>query len=418
LGVAYETNPQLDAARAGLRATDEGVALANSNFRPSIGSSGIFGYERVPPVIGSTQSFHPLSGELQVQVPIFNYANFAQFDKARSQVEMGRAQTVLTEETVLFDAVTAYMNVVRDEAIEKLRENNLALLAKQREATQEQMRLGELTRTDLAQSEARLAGAQADLTSARGQLAISRSNFEHVIGRPAEMLEGDPALPALPNGEQAAINQALKFNPGAVAARYNVRVADAAVKQAIGALLPQVTVNGTYEYSRNNPTYLTPTVHAVSVEANVSIPIYQGGEESAMIRQTKELRAQAQLSVYDTERQIMDDTRTAWEGYKAAAAMIVSDQTAVDANKIAYEGVKLEEKVGSRTIIEVLNAEQELINSQVALVASKHDTTVAAYQLSAAMGRLTARGLALHVKIYDAYAHYDDDAGRWFGFGE
>ena len=417
LGVAYETNPQLEAARAGLRATDENVSQANSNFRPSLSFQGNYGYEKIPPFLGGSPTSTPIQGQLSLNQTVFNYSNIAQVSKAKSQVKAGRAQLQSTEEAVLLAAVTSYMNVVRDEATVKLRENNVAVLQKQRDATQEQFKVGELTRTDVAQSQARLAGAEADLINAEGILAISRADFEHQIGRPAETLEGEPVLPALPNEVQAAIDTAMRLNPDIVAARQNVKAADHQVDVALGALMPQLTVNGQYQYAQNNPSYGPFTIHALTVLGNINVPIYQGGGEEASVRQAKELRSQAQMTAADTERQVVYSTRAAWQAYTSAMATIKSNEAQVEANKVAYQGVKLEQQVGARTILDVLNAEQELLNSQVNLVSSKRDAAVAAYQLLSAVGSLTARGLALNVRAYDPIEHYDDSAGRWIGLG-
>ena len=417
LGVAYETNPQLEAARAGLRATDENVAQANSNFRPNVSVGSSYGYEKIPPFLGGSPTSTPLSGQLSLNQTVFNYSDIAQIGKAKAQVKAGRAQLVSTEENVLFTAVTAYMNVVRDEATLRLRQNNVAVLQKQRDATQEQFKVGELTRTDVAQSQARLAGAQADLINAQGQLAISRASFEHQIGRPAETLEDEPALPTLPKEQQSAIDLAMKLNPDLLAARANVKAADHQVDVALGALMPQLTVNGQYQYAQNNPSYGPFTIHALTVLGNLNVPIYQGGGEDAAVRQAKELRGQAEMMAADAERLVVEQTRTAWQAYTSAVATITSNQAQVEANKVAYQGVKLEQQVGARTILEVLNAEQELLNSQVALVTSKRDAAVAAYQLLSAVGALTAKNLALSVRGYDPIEHYDDTAGRWVGFG-
>ena len=417
LGVAYETNPQLEAARAGLRATDENVGEADANFRPSLSAGASAGYEKIPPIFGGQATSYPLSGQVQLTQPIFNASSYAQLGKAKAQVKAGRAQLVSTEETVLLDAVTAYMNVVRDEATLKLRQNNVAVLQKQLDATREQFKVGELTRTDVAQSQARLAGAQADAINALGQLEISRSNFEHAIGRPAETLESEPVLPGLPEEQQKAIDQAVQRNPYLIAARQNVKAANYAVDQAMGALMPQLSVNGQYQYTQNNPSYGPYVVHALTVLGNLTVPIYQGGGEEAAVRQAKELRNQAELQVNDTERQVLDSTRSAWQAYTSAKASIASNIAQVDADKVAYQGVTKEQQVGARTILDVLNAEQELLNSQVALVASKRDAAVAAYELLSAIGTLTAKDLALKVHAYDPFAHYEDDAGRWIGLG-
>jgi len=418
LGVTYETNPQLEAARAGLRATDENVATANANYRPSLSFQGSYGYEKIPPFLGGSPTSTPLQGQLSLNQTVFNYSDIAQISKAKSQVKAGRAQLVSTEESVLLAAVTAYMNVVRDEATVNLRENNVAVLQKQRDATQEQFKVGELTRTDVAQSQARLAGAQADLINAEGLLAISRANFEHQVGRPAETLEAEPALPVIPKEQQAAIDLALKLNPDLLAARQNVKAADHQVEVALGALMPTLTVNGQYQYAQSNPSYGPYTIHALTVLGNVNVPIYQGGGEDAAVRQAKELRGQAQMNAADTERQVLYVTRAAWQSYTSAIATITSNQAQVEANKVAYQGVKLEQQVGARTILDVLNAEQELLNSQVNLVSSKRDAAVAAYQLLSAIGTLTAQGLALNVHTYAPLEHYDDNAGRWIGLGD
>ena len=318
--MAYESNPQLDAARAGLRAIDENVSQADSKFRPSAGATVSYGYEKIPPVFGGTSISHPLSAQLQLTQPIFNYSNFAGLGKSKEQVNSGRAQLIFTEETVLLNAATAYLDVIRDEATLRLRKDYVALLQRQRDATQAQFRIGTLTRTDMAQSQARLAGAQSDLVNAQAQLGISRSNFEHVIGRPAETLEIEPALPVLPKEEQSAIDEAFKLNPSLEAARHNVKAADYAVQEAEGTLLPQFNVTAGYGYSQNNPSFGTTTIHSFDVMANVNIPIYQGGSEYAGVRQAQQLRSQAELTVSDVQRQVADAVHTAWQSYLSAAA--------------------------------------------------------------------------------------------------
>lgn len=418
LGIAYETNPQLEAARAGLRATDEDVAQADSGFRPNLSASASAGYEKTPPLFGLASSSTPITGQIQLTQPVFNATTFAQLGKAKAQVRAGRAQLLSTEETVLLNAVTAYMDVVRDEATLSLRQNNAAVLEKQLEATKEQFKVGELTRTDVAQSQARLAGAQADLTNAQGQLLISRSNFEHQIGRPAETLENEPVLPSLPKAQEEAITLAEKLNPSLIAARENVKAADYAVDAATGAMMPQLSVNGQYQYAQDNPQFGPGAQHVVSVTGNVTVPIYQGGGEEASVRQAKELRSQAELLVADTERQVLDSTRSAWQAFTSAEASIASNAAQVDANKVAYEGVRREQQVGARTILDVLNAQQELLNSEVALVTSKRDAAVAAYEILSSVGTLTAKDLALPVQQYDPLEHYEDDAGRWIGLGD
>jgi outer membrane protein len=424
LGVAYETNPQLEAAQAGLRATDEGVAQANANWRPQIAASGTYGFEEykitgVPAWIGT----HPLNAQIGLTEELFRGGRtYAEVQKAKALVRAGRAQLLASEQTVLLAAVTAYMDVVRDEAIANLRRQNVEVLRKQRDETALEFKAGSLTRTDVAQSEARLAGAEADLTTAEGQLQISRSNFAQTIGRPAETLEPEPALPAiLPTGEDDALAMALKQNPALVSAQENERAADYAVDDALGALLPDVSVQGGYAYTQQSYSSTLgagQVTHGFGVLGQVNIPLYQGGAEDASVRQAKELHAQAQLTVSETDREVRDAVASAWQTFQAARASITSNQATENADEIAFTGVKKEQQVGGRTILDVLNAQQELLNAEVAVVTSQRDATVAAYQILAAEGNLTAKALGLQVKLYEPLAHYDNDAARWIGLGD
>jgi len=435
LAVAYETNPQLAAQQAALRATDEGVAIANGAWRPNISAGGTYGYQQfyfTPlsiPGFGtiSTISAHPLQGAITVTQPIFRGGRtIAEVGRAKALVRAGRAQLLAAEQTVLLSAATSYMDMVRDTAILGLREHNVELLKKQEQATLAQFNAGSLTRTDVAQSQARLAAAQSDLTAAQSQLEVSRANFLQAIGRAPETLETEPALPpALPSGMDDSITMAIKQNPALVSARENEIAADYSVDDAIGALLPTLSVQGQYGYSQGSLTTptggvnVTGTVsHAVTVTGQLNIPIYQGGADEAAVRQAKELHSQAQLNVQVTDLQVRQAVAAAWAQFESTEASIASNEAAERANEIAFEGVTKEQQVGGRTILDVLNAEQELLNASVALVSAKRNAEVAAFQVLAANGALTAKNLGLKVKIYDPLEHYDDDAARWIGFGD
>jgi len=430
LGIAYETNPQLAAQQASLRATDETVAQANAGWRPQANAQASYGSERfgftpfqpVPhgPSV-SKASEHPVQGQLTVTEPILNYQTFSQVRRAKAVVRSGRAQLTDTEQNVLLAAVTAYMNVVRDSAIVTLRKANLGLLTKQRDSTLAEFNAGSLTRTDVSQSEARLAGGQSGLTAALGQLAISRANFLQVIGRPAETLETDPALPRLPATSAEVLSLAARQYPLLVAAQESERASEMALQAAYGALEPQLSVQGQYFYSHGNLQNsiggVGSTEHGVAILGLLSVPLYQGGAEYATIRQDAELRDQARRNVDVQSRAAEEAATSAWELFQSAQATIKSNEATEQADEIAYRGVSREQQVGSRTIIEVLNAQQELLNAQVAVVTSRRDTLVAAYQVLAATGSLTARALALNVKLYDPVEHYEEDESRWIGFG-
>src|ERR1700679_4123251 len=412
LGVAYETNPQLDAQRAAPRATDENVAGANAGWRPSINAQGSYGFQDPTGGFPATQS-HPLSGQLVISQPLFRGGRtVAEVSRAKAQVRAGRAQLSNTEEDVLLDAVTAYIDVVRDAKTLRLRQSNVAGLQKQLDATEQQRKVGELTRTDVAQAQARLSGAEADLTTAKGQLQVSRSSFEHVIGRPAETLEENPPLAVMPKTQEQAIQQALKQNPFLVQAQENARAAGYAVDDALGALQPQVSLQGELQYGEDQPNGFggITTTRLKAVVGQVTVPIYQGGSDEAQVRQAKEQRSQAQLSVADAERQVLDATRSAWESWRAAEASIDSNRAEAAADQTALDGVQQEQQVGTRTVLDVLNAQAELLDAQVAVVVAERNATIAAYQLLSAMGVLTARGLALPVKYYDPEQHYNEDS--------
>jgi outer membrane protein len=428
LGLAYETNPTLDASRAQLRATDEGVAQANAGWRPQVSAQGSYGWEKyyLPKSVGGDLSDHPLQGQLTVTQPIFRGGkSIAEVGRAKALVRQGRAGLIDSEQQILLATVSAYMNVVRDDSTVKLRENNVAVLQKQLDATTKQFQVGELTKTDVSQSQARLAGAQAQLTLARGQLASDRAVFQQIVGRMPEQLESEPPLPALPASRDAALAIGAKMNPQIVGAREAERAADLAVDDALGDLSPQLSVQGQYQYSKGSLTtgFGTPgggstALKGVSVLGVVTVPIYNGGGDYADIRQAKELHSQSQLQLMAADQAVHAQVQSAWDTYESAKAAIVSNKAQVDADQTAYEGVRREQEVSARTILDVLNAQQELLNAQVAVVSSQRDAYVAAYQLLQATGQLTARYLKLNVKYYDPHEHYDSDHARWIGFGD
>ena len=436
LGIAYETNPDLAAAQAELRASDEQVAIANGAWRPTVSVGATYGVEKYffPGVhidgAGTVSSItdHPLQGQATINQPLFRSGRtVAEISRAKSLVRAGRAQLVATEQTVLLGAATAYVNVVRDTWIVNLRHHNVEVLRKQRDSVQLEFKAGSLTRTDAAQAEARLAGAQSDLTTAEGQLATSRADFLRAIGRPAETLESKPNLPKIPEAEDAVLTMALRQNPALQSAQANERAANYAVDDAWGALGPTLSLQGQYLYSQSALNSVqgfgaggspeSVTNHGVAVIGQLNVPIYQAGIEEATIRQARELHAQSQLNVVSADRLVRDAVATTWSTLQSALGTIDSDRTTVKADEIAFEGVSKEQSVGGRTVLDVLNAQQELLNAQVTLVTSQRDAIVAAYQVLAAGGALTAKSLGLKVKLYDPLEHYNDDAAAWIGFG-
>lgn len=429
LALAYETNPQITGEQAALRATDEGVSKADAGFRPTIAATGSYGIEReeqnqafsffAPKIKSGTVL--PMTGEVTITQPVYRGGRTAaEIGQAKAQVRRERARLAGVEEQVLFNAAQAYMDVVRDATIYNLQLGNVAALRKERDDVQKEFKLQDVTRTDVAQAEARLSGAEAQLSQAQGQLASSRATFIQTIGRPPDMLEQAPQYPALPANLQDVVAAALKLNPTLVAARENEQAAGYAVDDAIGAMMPEVSVQGEYIYSKNPLSTLslppTLTQHVGAILGQVNIPLYQGGAEIATVKQQEQLHGQSQLQILDAERQARQQAESAWKTFTAAEAAIKLNEAQVAADQIAYEGVQKEQKAGTRTVLDVLNAEQELLNARVAVAQSKHDAFIAACEILAAAGLFRAKPLALQVKLYDVSEHYDD-ATDWLGFG-
>lgn len=420
LALAYETNPRLDAERAALRATDEDVATAVSGWRPTVSGSASYGYSRDRtsppnyPVVAPNG--HPRDGSVTITQPVFNPATIPQTHEAKAEVEAGRAQLSSVEQTTLLNAAKAYFDVLGDEAELNYKRHNAALLNDQLHMTQERVAIQDLARTDLELVQARVSSAEADVETAEAKLAGSRATFLQIIGRPAEELERSPKLPPVPGAENQAMAVALTTNPDLVAARYLVRQADAAVSVAYAALAPNLSVQLQYKDSVDE---IAPGVRdsSLSAIAQLRVPLYQSGTEYAEIRRTDELRSKATLQAADAERQVRASLDSTWQTVVATRAATTLDGEQVKAAQAAYDGVTLGLRVGERTTFDLLNAEQDLDNAQVALVEAQRQYNESTFQLLAATGELTARALKLPVTLYDPQVHYDKDTGSWFGTG-
>jgi outer membrane protein len=320
---------------------------------------------------------------------------------------------------VLFDAVTAYMNVIRDEAILRLNQNQVDVLRQQLRATKDRFRVGELTRTDTAQAEARLARSDSGRIAAEGTLSNSREAYRRVVGQlPGTLVE--PALPVLPTSVDEAIDVAAKENPQLRAAQFIEKSSQFDVKTAKGSVLPSVdAVAGVSRSDRSNlgnQSFGSSASTNASIGAQVNIPLYQTGAEYARVRQAKQLASQRQIEINVATRQVEEQVHNAWELMRTARANIVAQQSAVSANAVALEGVRQELTVGSRTTLDVLDAQQEYLNAQVLLVQAKRDAAVAAYGVLASVGRLDAQALKLPVDVYDPTRHYENIKNKWFGW--
>jgi TolC family type I secretion outer membrane protein len=424
LVLAYQTNPRLESARAKLRAADEQVAEARGGWRPSVGVSSSYGYQNQrTTATGFSQllQFTPTTAQATLSQPLFTGGQvYAEVRRAMAEDNAARAVLLDTEQQVLLSAATAYMDVVRDTRTLALRHDDVDALRRQREATKTQLDAGEVTRTDLDEVDVRLAGAQANEALAQSQMTQSRDSFERAVGRPAATLDESPVPPRMPATRDQALALAVRGSPIVLYARANERAADYGVDDAVGALLPHASVVAQYDYSQDalSTGFPIPTkVSSFAVLGEISIPIYQGGAEEAKVREAKETHAQTRSDIVDADqsvRQLVDDS---WAALEASQTALGFNTQRLTVAQRALAGVIEQQHQGERSTIEILNAEQERVDAELALASSRHDAVVAAYQMLASEGRLTAKALYLRTKLYDPAEHFNEDAGKWIGFG-
>ena len=412
----YATNPTLTGEREALRATDANVAIARAAGRPQV--SGTVGLNRDltrSGVLDVGTKGPNLSLGVDVSYPLFNGGSVRnQIRAAETRVEASRATLRAVEGDVFTEAVAAYMDVIRDRAIVELNANNVRVLTTNLEATRDRFEIGDLTRTDVAQSEARLQLGRSNLAEAQGRLKASEANYRRIIGRPPGELAPPPPLPPLPTTPEQAVQIALANNPDLIAITRQARAAGIDVQVARAGRLPTVSAvaSGTYVNDLGGGgTSVTGDLPATGTQTtagvNARIPIFQGGLPSARIRQAQAFEGQFLERTVATERAVVSQTRAAFATYRAAQEAIESNTVAVSANELALEGARAERSVGTRTVLDVLNAEQELLNSQVALVTAKRDAYVAGFQLLNAMGQAEAEDLGLEGgPLYDPLGNY------------
>jgi outer membrane protein len=414
LVAAYNSNPQLQAERAALRGSDEDVASAKSGYRPSVGTQSSVDNGFIDNDGATFQT------GVNVQQPLYRGGRTGNSVAAAEYgVKIGREQLRGTENRVFLDTVSAYMDVVRAQSELELNDNLVKVLQRQLKATQDRFRVGDGTRTDVAQAEARVARAVSGRTAAQGGLTTARESYRRVVGQLPGTLERPAALPGLPKAVDEAVDVAMQNSPQVQSARYLEKLAGKQVAIAKGAVLPSVSADAGVNY-RNAPEVFAGAgrnkVTAGTVGATVNVPFYQSGAEYAAVRKAQQLRSQRMIEIATAERAVVEQVRSVWAQYESATSGIVSSEAAVKANEIALQGVKMEQTVGSRTVLDVLDAEQELLNSKVELVRNQRNETVAAHGVLAATGQLDNQGLALPVERYNPDDHYNKAKGRWFGW--
>jgi len=423
LAAAYRTNPLLLAERAKLRATDELVAQAMSNWRPSVSLGSDIGRARdensttntMTNAVTETQRLRtPTTTGVTVRQPLYRGGRtVAETSRAENNVQRGRALLQGIEQQVLLEAATAYLNLTRDTAVLELNVGNEQVLGRQLAATRDRFQVGEVTRTDVAQAEARVSRARADRIQAEGNLTSTRANYRRVVGEVPGRLQPARLPPVLPTNEQQAL-QLVAENPNVLAAAFNEKVARDNVDAVAGELLPTVNLQGSLTRIEETQTRGVDRDTAL-VQVTLAVPLYQQGQVEARIREAKQVAGQRRIEIEDARRRALEDTTRAWEALNTARARIQAIQAQVRAAQVALDGVTQESRVGSRTVLDVLDAEQELLNARVQLVQSQRDEVVAAYQLASATGQLTAAKLGLPVDVYDPTRNYSETRGRWWG---
>lgn len=411
LAKAYRSNPTLTGARARQRANDENVPIERSAGLPNVGADA--GYtenvKRSDVSLGSPRRI--FQSGVTLAVPIYRGGAVANSVKAaRARVEAGQADLRGTEASIFSSVVAAYMDVIRDAAIVGLNQANVRALDVNLQATQDRFEVGDLTRTDIAQSQSRLAVARSDLRAAEAQLISSRENYIRLVGNPPGDLETPPPLPNLPESPEKAVGVALDNNPDIAAARKARDAAAFDVRVARASRLPTVsaTADGGYvDYLKSLPGVGTQNSTTAAAGVTATIPLFQGGRPGALVRQAQARESQSIEQTIEVERGVIAQARAAYASWQAANEVIASSKVAVDATRLSLEGVRAENTVGTRTILDILNAEQEYLNAQVLLVSAQRDAYVAGFTLLAAMGLAEAQDLGLDGgALYDPTVNY------------
>lgn len=416
LALAYTTNPQLSSFRARVRGTDERLAQARAGWRPTVTMNGSVGRSVIDRENARSQELSPRSATLSIAQPLYRGGRtIAGTERAKNEIQADRARLFATEQTVLLDTATAYFNLLRDEAVLQLNISNEQVLQRQLEATQDRFRVGEVTRTDVSQAESRLARTNADRIAAEGTLTVTRATFQRLVGTaPTRM--SDPRLPdqLLPRAAAEATAAASSGNPGVIAAQFDEGAARNTIDEIRGELLPTVSANAQLGVSEETQIGQVRT-NTAQVTAQVSVPLYESGATYSRVRAARQTASQRLIDVEVARRNAIEQSTSSFEALQTARARIESLQAQIRAAEVALEGVRQEANVGSRTVLDVLNAEQELLDAQVSLVRSRRDMLVAGFQLLSATGRLTAQALNLPVELYDFEANFKDVENRWIG---
>lgn len=405
--LAYETNPTLILNRAALRATDESVALARSGRRPQISFRAVGVAANDAEFSGTATEVY--SASLNASLNLYDGGRSRDaVEAAKTAVLAARASMENIEQSVMLSAAKAFLTVRRDQQIVSLARNNVDVLKQQLQAAEDRLSVGAATRTEVAQTRARMAAAQAVLAANRGALAISAESYIAVVGTAPVNLAYPPRLPELPGSLDAAEEIALRTHPLMVASHLSEKVAALDMRRARNARLPSVSAGLSIEYEE---TYLGGTNLSAgdSSTATISLsqPIYTGGALSASIRQAGATLERRMAETSNTRAQVRQQVSAAWFQLQIARASISANRLQIEASQYAYEGISEEASLGARTVLDTLNAKQEVLTAQNSLITAMHDQRIAAYSLLSAMGLLTPENLDLGIELYDPTENFD-----------
>lgn len=419
---AYQNNPTLLAERASLRATDEGVADALSGWRPTVQIDGDVGYtetETTTVSLGTTNeaeaSLRPRNLSLSIVEPLYQGGRTtAETRSAKNLVDSGRAALVETEQAVLLDAITAYMDVLANQSALELNRHNENVVERQLQAARDRFEVGDVTRTDVAQAEARVAQARADRIGAEGNLISSRATYREFIGDLPGTLQWPARIAGVPASERDALQAAATANPTIISADFAELSARDDIDVAISDLLPQVSLRGGYD-QQYDLSATTEQLNTLSISAIVTVPLYQTGAEHSAVRRSKQIAGQRRLEFEEARRAVFEEVTRAWESLITARAQITAFESQVRAAQLALEGVEQETLVGLRTTLDILDAEQEVFAARVNLLSAERDAVISSFWVKSTVGELTAAALGLPVEHYDADLHYRKVSDKWFG---
>jgi outer membrane protein len=430
LGRAYTNTPELNAARANVRAVDESVPQALSGYRPRVTGTADVGrthQETITPSFSQTtggrtgkraasDTYSPRGVGIQVDQTLFNGFRVENSTRAAESRVLGARETLRnTEQNVLFNAATAYMNVLRDTALLNLQRNNVEVLEEQLRQTRDRFRVGEVTRTDVAQSEARLAQARSQASVAEGNLRASIATYRQRVGvEPKRLSPAQPIERLLPKTIESAVQISQSEHPAIIASLHGVDQQQLQVKVVEGELYPTVTVSGSL--SKRWETSLSDNeAYTASLVARLSVPLYEGGQVYSRVREAKQTLGERRIQVDQQRDVVRQAVIVSWSALVSAKAQITASQAQVQAAEIALAGVREEAKVGQRTTLDVLNSQQELLTARSNLVTAQRDRVVASYNVLSSVGRLSARSLALNTTVYNPRIHYDQVRDKWIG---